>query len=39
MLVNFDVSGQQGMEFLEEALLWILDSYISQKWRFKVKMP
>ncbi len=27
------------MDFsLEEALLWIMDSYFGQKWRFKVKM-
>ncbi len=41
MLLDFDMRGQQEMDFvsLEEALLWIIDSYFDQKWRFKVKTP
>ncbi len=40
MLVDLDVRGQQGKDFLlEEASLWILDWYFDQKWQFKVKMP
>ncbi len=35
MLVDFDARGQQ----MEEALLWIMDCYFSQKQWFKVKTP
>ncbi len=33
MWLDFDVSGQQGMNFSQE------EAYFGQKWQFKVKMP
>ncbi len=39
MSVDFDVRKQQGRTFaLEEALLWIMDLHIVQKWWFKVNL-
>jgi len=35
--MDFDVRGQQGMDSLEETLLWIMDSYFGWKRWFKVK--
>ncbi len=38
MLVDIDVRGQQGMDFLlGEELLWIMELYFYQKWWFEVK--
>ncbi len=40
MSVDFDVRGQQGMDFSpKEVLLWIMDLYFGQNWQFKVKTP
>ncbi len=38
MWLDFDVRDNRRRTFqLEEALLWIMDSYFGQKWRFEVK--
>ncbi len=41
MSVDFDVSGQQGMDFftIGKAFLWIMDSYFGQKQMYNVKIP
>ncbi len=35
--MDFDVKGQQEMDFSLEEVLWFMDLYFVQKWQFKVK--
>ncbi len=37
--MSVDSPEQQGIDLLEEALLWIMDLRFGQNWMFKVTMP